>query len=991
MRGRLTSNRFVGRASELAELELAADDAADGRPSLVLLGGASGIGKTRLVAELERRLDGMLVLHGDCVEPSEGELPYAPLLGALRPLVRDRHPALSELSAGSRAQLARLLPSLGELPAHREDAQAAGQARLFEALLELLHLLSEVQGVALVLEDMQWGDSSTRTFTAFLARSLRTERVMLLITYRSDELHRRHPLRPLLAELDRLDRARTIELAPFDRDELSEALADILGAEPDMELVERLLARSGGNPLYIEELLAAGLDGRGAAPQSLRDAFMLRIEHLAVDAQAVARVVSAGGRSTERTLEQVTGFERPRLHEALRHALAEHVLVTDVDGRFAFRHELLREALYDDLLPGERGALHLALARALEDQCGVDDDAEVERVTAIATHYAAAGDQSAALRATVAAAIEAERVHAYREVAESAERALELWPRVPDDERISTLDHVELLVLAARGHGGGGDHARGEVLMQRALAEVDPALEPVRYGALLGWLARTQWTLNRGRESLEAGQRALELLSPDPAGAADRAALLAWLARTRVLRGRYRDAIADGEEALAAAVAASDAIAESDVLNTLGMARIALGEVDSGVARLHRAAQIARDHGDVAREAYAYANLADSLQLAGRTSESLEIAREGLALTPRRLRGSHDWMTMTVSHIAFQAGEWDTARAHAGPPAEQVIGRHLIFRLLRDAELALGEGAADQAATALDAAEPHVRVSTESQWHGLFGSLRAEALRRDGDLERARAAVAQALDEIETCTDDVMRLASVTAMGLSVEADRAQRARDLGEPKAARDALAHARIHVQRLGAAAQSGGPVERAWREFGQAEVARARGRSDAALWAAAARSWDALGRPYHAALARHREAEALVERGERDTAAAVAGEALERAGALGAGWLEGELRGLAGRARLRLDGQPRQADGTGEVDGTAVDDGDGDPFGLTERERQVLALVAQGATNRQIGASLYMAEKTASVHVSRILAKLGVSSRTQAAAVAHRQHLA
>ncbi len=289
MRGRLTSSHFVGRSDELAELELAAVDAAGGRPVLVLLGGASGVGKTRLVSEFEQRLEGRLVLHGDCVEQGDGELPYAPLLSALRPLVREHHPALEELSPGSRAQLAALLPSLGGASIEHFDVEAAGQVRLFEALLELLHLLSEECGVVLILEDMHWADRSTRTFAAFLARSLRQERVMLLLSYRADELHRRHPLRPLLAELDRLERTRTIELAPFDRDELREALLDILGQAPSEQLIDRLLARSEGNPLYVEELLAAGLDGRGAAPQSLRDAFMLRIERLSPDAGRVAR------------------------------------------------------------------------------------------------------------------------------------------------------------------------------------------------------------------------------------------------------------------------------------------------------------------------------------------------------------------------------------------------------------------------------------------------------------------------------------------------------------------------------------------------------------------------------------------------------------------------------------------------------------------------------------------------------------------------------
>ncbi len=393
----------------MTELELAAGDAARGRPVLVLLGGASGIGKTRLVSEFEQRLEGRLVLHGECVEQGDGELPYAPLLSALRPLVRERHPALEELSAGSRAQLAALLPSLGGASVEQFDVEAAGQVRLFEALLELLHLLSEDRGVVVILEDMHWADRSTRTFAAFLTRSLRQERVMLLLTYRNDELHRRHPLRPLLAELDRLERTRAIELAPFDRDELGEALLDILGQAPSGQLIDRLLARSEGNPLYVEELLAAGLDGRGAAPQSLSDAFMLRIERLSPDARRVARLVAVGHRCSEQTIGEVTGIEHDALHEALREALAEQVLVSDPDGRFLFRHELLREALYDDLLPGERGELHLALARSLERQTGDGTQAELERVSAVATHYDAAGDQAAALRATVAAARQAAR------------------------------------------------------------------------------------------------------------------------------------------------------------------------------------------------------------------------------------------------------------------------------------------------------------------------------------------------------------------------------------------------------------------------------------------------------------------------------------------------------------------------------------------------------------------------------------------------------
>jgi DNA-binding CsgD family transcriptional regulator len=991
MRARLTSSHFVGRVGELAELELAWREAADRRPVLVLLGGDSGVGKTRLVSELEHRLTGSdaLVLRGEGVDQGDTELPYAPLLSALRPLVRERHPTLEALSAGSRRQLAALLPGFdGAEPPPATPSEASdgsGQLRLFEALLELLDCLSEQQPVLMILEDMHWADRSTRTFASFLARSLRQERVMLLLTYRSDELHRRHPLRPLLSELERLERARRIDLSPFDKSELTEALTDILGDTPSAQLVHRLFARSEGNPLYSEELLAAGLDGRGAAPQSLRDAFMLRIERLSPHAQRCARVIAVGRRLDEDTIGEVSGIEQADLHEALRESVSEQVIVADHDGRLMFRHALLRETLYDDLLPGERGELHLALAKAFEGRSNGQEDRQVELAATIASHYAAAGEQPAALRAAVNASHAAKCVNAYGEVADLAERALELWPRVPDPEHVAGLDHVALLMRAASAHGIAGDTGRAEVLLESALEEIDCDADPRRYSAILSRLARVQWRLNRGPEGVETAQRALALL-PEGQESHERATLLAWLARTRALRGRYRDAVTDGEEALAAAVAAGDPEAESEDLNTLGMAQIALGRVEEGVTSLRRSIEIAQANDDTDSAGYAYANLADLLNLRGRTVEALEIAREGLAATPSRMRGRNVWTALTVSELCFELGDWDAARAHLGPPRSQLQGTVLIFRLTREADLALALGDEEVAIQCLEEVEPLVAVSTEAQWIGVLGALLGELRRRRRDQLGARDAVAQALDRLEVCTDDVMRIARVTGVGVRVEADIAQRARDLREKAQERDAIARARIHVDRLRAAATDGGPVEVAWLTMGTADLARARGRDDPALWLKAAGEWDALSRPYPAALARWRAVEAAVERGDRAAAAGSARSALSAARTLGSRWLAEEVSVLAERARLDLEGD----DGAGQT--VVVGEADApDPFGLTARERQVLALLAEGATNRQIGAALYMAEKTASVHVSRILSKLGVRSRTQAAAVAHRQHLA
>jgi predicted ATPase/DNA-binding CsgD family transcriptional regulator len=990
MRTRLTSTHFVGREDELSELQLAAREAASGRPALVLLGGDSGVGKTRLVGELEARLGGnpeteTLVLRGEGVEQGDGELPYAPLLSALRPVIRTHHPALDALTSGSRAQLAAILPALDDGRQRAERADTGGQLRLFEAVLELLDLLSDSTLVVLVLEDMHWADQSTRTLVTFLARSLRQERLALILTYRRDELHRRHPLRPLLGELERLERAHRIELEPFDRKELSEVLADILGGPPGEALVSRLFDRSEGNPLYTEELLAAGLDGRGPTPQSLRDAFLVRIERLSAAAQRVARAIAVGRALPEGTLSVVCGLQRGQLALALREALAEQVLVTDEDERFCFRHALLREALYDDLLPGERGDLHLALAAALENGAGSDDAGsdDVAITSAIASHYTAAGDQPAALRSTINAATAAERVLAYGEAAELYERALELWPRVSPEKRPDGFDRPELLSRAARSHGMHRDRGRGETLLREALRELDPERDRVRYAALLARLARTIWSLNRGREAVETGEEALAMLGDDDPGRV-RPSLLAWLTRMKFLRGRFRQAAQDGEEALAAAIDAGDRDAEAEVRNTLGMTKVAMGEVEEGLAQLRRAIELAREHDELDSMLTAYSNLADMLNLVGRTREGLVVALEGMAANPRRMIRSHDWLTMTVSELAFASGDWKMARDYLTPPPERLTGVVLMVRHLREAELSLGEGELDRAGEAIAVAEPLVDASDQPQFIGLFGALCAELRRRRRDLVGARQGVQGALDRLELCTDDVMQIARVTAVAMRVEADWAQRGRDLRERGVVRDALARARIHLDRIAAAAQEGGPVERAHLAEAKAEMARARGRGAARDWARAAEAYEAVGRPYSAAIARWREAECHVSGGDRAAGAEAARNALAVAERLGSAWLVAEVRGLADRGRLELGSVLEHPGGDGKA-------GAEDPFGLTPRERQVLALVAEGATNRQIGAALFMAEKTASVHVSRILSKLGVQGRTEAAAVAHRQHLA
>jgi DNA-binding CsgD family transcriptional regulator/tetratricopeptide (TPR) repeat protein len=982
MASRMTSSRIVGRAAELAELEAALAEARDGRAALAFVAGESGVGKTRLVTELCRgaKAQGARVLCGDCVELGEGELPYAPLVAALRPLVREADPALRALPANTRAELATLLPELGPRAQDRpEEERGAAQRRLFEALLALLTQLGEEHPVVLALEDIHWADRSTRAFLAFLARSLGEERVLVIASYRSDELHRRHPLRPLLAELERDPRARRIALAPLGREELAAQLEDILGAPPDRDLLERLLRRSEGNPLFVEELLAAGGDGRGPLPPTLREALMIRIERLPDGAQELLRLLAAARRADHAVLAEASGLEPRVLRDTLREAVAGHIIVPDSEGRYAFRHALLREVVHDDLLPGEHAELHLALAQALEHRLERGERG-VWVTSAVAHHYLSAGDQPAALRASVRAAAEAARVHAHGEAAALLERALELWDRVPGPEAHTGADHAGVLLRAADAHAQHGHDARRADLLEEALKELDEHDDPQRTAKALGDLGSAQWSLGRGEESRRTLRRALRLVARDGASPV-RARLLSQQVATLMLQGRYQDACVAAEDALEAAEAAGAVSSRGFILNRMGVSLFALGRHDEGEAALQEAIALAHAEGDLADAAYAFANLADALHHAGRSAEAHRTALAGQA--EARGNRAERWLALVRAEIAFDRGDWDeTAEQLPAVPA-YLTGTVLADANLCRAALALGRGDLATARDLLCDTEPLLADSLEPQYISAYGVNRAELARREGDLERAREAVETAIDRIEFCSEDGARLARVAAVGVAVEADAAQRARDRGDREAEAASLQRASLMLERVRAATEPGRPVGEANRLTAEAEAARAAGRADPAAWATAAGAWEALARPYPAALARWREAEAHVEAGDREAAAAAAGSALAAARRLGAAWLATEVEGLAARGRVRLGAER-------EARSEPVASQDEEAFGLTPRERQVLALLARGATNREIGAELYMAEKTASVHVSRILAKLDVRSRTEAAALAHRQGL-
>jgi DNA-binding CsgD family transcriptional regulator/tetratricopeptide (TPR) repeat protein len=978
MANRMTSARFVGRSAQLAELEAALRDAAQRRPSLALIAGESGVGKSRLADELVQRAreEGARVLWGDSVELGEGELPYAPLLGALRPLVRDRDPALDALPAAHRAGLDSLLPGLGA----GSGDDGVTQARVFEGLLALLETLGEDGPVVLVIEDLHWADSSTRHFLYFLARSFCGAPLLVVGTYRSDELHRRHPLRPLLAELSRDPSARMIELPPFTREEMGEQLEGILAAAPDPGLVERLYARSEGNALFTEEILAAGLDGRGALPPTLRDALMLRVERLSGSARELLRWLACQPSADHELLAAVVSLEPPALLDALREATASQIAVILPHGDYAFRHALLREVVHDDLLPGERTAMHAALGRALEARIADGDDGAYVTAQA-AHHWQAAGDQPAALTASVRAAAAAERVNAFPEAHSLLERALELWERVPDPEALAGAPRVVLLERAARAADAAGVPARQEALLRHALVLVDEDEEPRRAAKLLDSLSHSLWNLHRQDEAVDVLDRALALLPADEQSSAQ-AKVLATKAKRRMLQARFGEAEEAARQSLTIARAVGDRESESRALNALGVSVGGQGDVDAGVESLRQALKIAQDAGLPVEEGSAWINLSDLLNLAGNTREAIAVARDGLRSSPPNPHRTADWFRLAVAEFSFHLGDWREAEAQIPSASRRHAGPTLAYWFAVRSMLDLGRGDLEAASADVEGLARATRGSTEPQFIAPCGIFSAELARRRGGLEQARIEIDRALDQIEFCSDDFIRITALAAAGVRTEGDAGQLARDRRDAEAQRVVAARAENLIERVRLAAGLGGPVEQAELAAAEAEYARAVGSS--ADWNAAARAWEEVERPYPATYARWREAESLAAARDREGAEIVAAAALETARRLGSQWLAAELESLAARARLRLvDDEELPAGEEG--------DDDDDPFGLTERERQVLELVAAGATNREIGEQLHMAEKTASVHVSRILTKLDVRSRTEAAAVAHRHGMA
>ena len=966
---------LVGREQELAALRSAVSRTAEGRSVVLVLGGEAGVGKSRLVQAAFAGGPGadVRVLTGGCIELGGEGLPLVPLVEALRALVRTT-PAddLDRLLGPARRELARLLPELAQ---DGGPPPAAGStAQLFELVLGVLTRLGQQQPLVLVVEDLHWADRSTLDLVAFLVRALQGTRVLLVLTYRSDEVDRRSPLRPLLSGWERLRGVERVQLQRFARDEVAAQVAAILGSPPEPALVDVVHDRSEGNAFFVEELVRTVRDGAAAhdLPPSLRDVLLSRAEQLSRPAQRLLRTAAVAGRWVpERLLAEVAAVPAAELYEALREAVDAFLLVVDGTGRgYAFRHALTRDAVYEDLLPGERAELHTAYAEALDRDPGLaGDDASVPATLAV--HWYAAHDLPRALAASVQAGRQAMAGFAPAEARRHLERALEVWRSVPDAEGRAGIDQVEVLRLAARAAFHGGEPERALPLLERALELVDADADPERAALVVEQQARTLRALGEDGASVEALERALGRLPEDPPTLA-RATVLASLANALMRLGEDR-----GPEVARLALTAARAVGareqEAGALLTLGASLSYLEDPREGVAALREGLRLALEADDHETALRGYVNLSDVHESRGSHAEAADTAREGIELAARVgfSRSFGAFLTGNLVEPLVRLGSWTEAERLARETLDTgltgVFGASLHELL---AYLAAATGRPDEALGHVREARRQLGDSREPQFTQALAYIEADVARARGDLADATALVAAGLAESTAWST---RYAwPLIWLGARIDADAATRARDRHEPAPVRIAAGEAEEPPAGVELA-----PAAAAYRVARAAETLRRDGRPAVPAWEEAVRAWTTAGDAWPLAYARFRLGDALCTEGRRADAAGPLAEAARSARLLGAYPRLDDVLALARRARVSVD----------TAEAAAPTTGDRVPFGLTEREREVLALVAAGRSNGQIASALFISPKTASVHVSNILAKLGVSGRVEAAGVAHR----
>jgi DNA-binding NarL/FixJ family response regulator len=851
----------------------------------------------------------------------------------------------------------------------------------FEAVLHDVAALAERTPVVLAFEDLHWSDSASSELLDFLVRNLADARVLTLGTYREDELDRDHPFTPWLAELSRHTRVRKLAVAPLSRPELAVLITNVRGSAPSPELLESVWTRAQGNPFFAEELLAA--DDPVGLPTALKAVIERRVKRLPEQAQRLLEFAATVGTVVDdRLLETAIGWDTDTLEAALVAAIDKKILVVDAAASaYRFRHALLREAVYEALLPAQRRRLHGAIAAALTDVRTDHPGGPGLGTAELAAHWWAASEWAQALPTSVQAADVAIAALAFPEAHAFLDRALLADTKVPAATLAAGYTRPQLLEKAAEIALLAGANARAVELAQEAVCAHDPAADPIAAARCQTLLGRNLWGIGDSAAAFEAYDMALAIL-PGEAPSVERARLLAEQARAYLLLSQYVKARDLADQALATARAVSTRDVEAHALNTLGACVGELRGFDEGMALVLQSLEIAQELTNPEDLNRAYTNLTNMMLETGRFEEAasmmFDCAAVGEDLWGCRLNGA----TGNAVEAMVRLGNYPEAERLLALLGNQALGVCAPApwmlpspMLIRRGDFA---GAESSISHAIDMTSRLGDVQHAATAHALAGELELERRRP----EAASAALQRALD-LTARTEDRTLLPEVCMWSARAIADEQEQARSAGRTEddpqrraAAQALLSKARGVVE--GRERRGFSVTARQVAALAQtaAECSRL-ARSDPDLWDRAAQLWNAGHEAYPEAYCRWREAEAVLEaRGARARATAALDVAYRLAQPLQAQPLLNRISHLAQRGRLELN--------TDDVKRTSLPTQAAEVLGLTPREVEVLGLLADGRSDREIAEILFISKKTVSVHVSNVLRKLAVSRRFEAARI-------
>ncbi len=979
----LLTTPLVGRSDELDELAQLvglvrrAAPAQEVAGGTVLLSGDAGVGKTRLLTELGDRAEasGWRVVVGHCLDFGDSALPYLPFTEILGRLAQDDPDLVGEV-ADARPAVRQLLPGrrvlFGQAGGQAEDVE---RSELFETVHAVFERLAAQGPVLVVLEDLHWADQSTRDLLGFLFQRRFSGPVGLVASYRSDDLHRRHPLRAAAAQWSRVPGVHRLQLGPLS-DSSVRALAEAIqhGRLSEAEL-QAIVTRAEGNAFFAEELVVASEFAGGALPDDLASLLLVRVDQLDERAREVVRAASAAGRQVSHDLlAAVVDLDPDALDRALRDAVDRNILVPS-GSSYAFRHALLGEAVYDDLLPGERVRLHASYTSAL--CCHVAPGTAAE----LARHARASHDVLTAVRASIEAGDDAMAVGGPDDAARHYEVALEL---VGDPgHRVEGLQDLDVVSLASRASEAliaSGDAHRATQLMADLLTRLPADSDPQDRARLLMGLANASLMVDSDVDALDLTTEALGLVGPEPSPL--RAKLLSIHAYANATRQRVDEAVRWAGEAVELARRMDLPRVELNAATTLARIEERAGDPDTAGRTLEKIVAQARADGDVAAELRGLHHLGALNFERGRLHEAAEAydTASRRAVSSARPWAPYGFDARLMSAIvSYVAGRWDEAVATADASGESPPPVHEAALAAVALEVAAGRGEVGELA----------RLDRIRAWWGHDGIIAilsgAAAIDLYGDIGDVASALRVHDEVVDTVTGlwQVPSFMAQVRLGALVLGQLAQRAPSLSaserddQLRRGDELLAVAREVVARATERGRSLGPEGRAWAARAEAEHLRLRWLSgvDApppeellGAWGQAVAGFEEFGHVFEVARSRARLGAVLRSLGRTTEARAHTDPTRQVAHALGAEPLLAELR-AAGVTAPRAEAAPGA---------------------LTPREREILALVAQGRTNGEIARRLFISTKTVSVHVSNILAKLGAGGRTEAAALARTRGL-